>query len=65
MKFKQETIDSLREGKFDNDMLNDSNMNMNIVDIAIENDLEAEYSLMEGNSDDLLMVDLIEAVNKI
>ena len=65
MKFNQETIDSLREGKFDNDMLNDDNINMNVIDIAIEEELEAEYSLMDGNSDDMNLIDVLEAVTEI
>jgi len=65
MKFEQNIIDSLREGKFDNDMLNDDNVNMNVIDIAIEEELEAEYSLMDGNSDDMNLIDILEAVTEI
>lgn len=64
MEIDQMLIDSLKEGKFDKDMLDDPAMV--IVDQDIESGWEAEEELLNGESlADSEMIDLIAGDDKL
>ena len=64
MEIDQMLLDSLKEGKFDKDMLDDPAMG--IVDQDIESGWEAEEELLNGESlADSEMIDLIAGDDKL